>query len=327
MYCKTMAILALVITTTVPAAALQAQKQHFVFISDTQYPWTEKSDSGEPEGQAELMERSADFIFYQAGGVFTYRNEHGGLENVPMFINGDLTAFGHGWQRRFIRSTPWKDLWKKNFYVNLGNHDYQNNVGDCANNGCARDMIQDMRGDLKGYPTVMTDPGSMAYMLEFGGLYAIQLQNEPTYTTSFTSSGKRYQIKSSLAFLKDALELAKSKNRDVILNMHKAPYDNWSVPRDPEFMRLMKQHQHRILGIFAGHLHKSIGKVRQIGDIPVYLSGASHYATWLTADYDLSTRTLTVRKVEGNDWKKRSTIVGTRSGKAVSAALHSGTVD
>jgi len=321
------AILALFITTSVSAAAPQAQKQHFVFISDTQYPWTEKSDSGEPEDSADLKQRSADFIFHQAGSVFTYRNDHGGLENVPMFINGDLTAYGHGWQRRFIRSTPWKDLWKKNFYVNLGNHDYQNNVGNCANNGCARDMINDMRADLAGYRTILADPDSMAYMIESGGIYAIQLQNEPTYTTSFTSSGKRYEIKSSMAFLERALGLAHANGRDVILNMHKAPYDNWTVPRDPHFVRLMEQHEHRILGIFAGHLHRKIGKTSQVGAIPVYLSGASHYATWLTADYDRSTRTLTVQKVEGNDWKNRSTVVGARSGRDAPAVSPAEAVD
>ncbi len=320
MYSMPIAILAVFITATTPAVALQAQNQHFVFISDTQYPWTEKSDSGEPEDQSELERRSQDFIFYQAGATFTYRNEHGGLENVPMFINGDLTAYGHGWQRRFIRSTPWKDLWKKNFYVNLGNHDYQNNVGNCANNGCARDMINDMRADLAGYRTILTDPDSLAYMIESGGIYAIQLQNEPTYTTSFTSSGKRYEIKSSMSFLERALNLAQANKRDVILNMHKAPYDNWAVPRHPQFIRLMKQYEHRILGIFAGHLHRTIGKARQVGEIPVYLSGASHYATWLTADYDGGTRTLTVRKVEDNDWKNRSTVVGRRRGRDAPSA-------
>src|SRR5690606_7895423 len=121
-----------------PVSSSEPVLQDFVFISDTQHPWTEKSDSGEPESNDEKVRRSKLFINRQALATMEYRMEFGGLDNVPLFLNGDITAFGHGGERDYMYDHPFKDFYRRNFYANLGNHDYQNNVNDCANNGCAR---------------------------------------------------------------------------------------------------------------------------------------------------------------------------------------------
>jgi len=299
--------------------------QEFVFISDTQYPWTDKSDSGGAEDIEETKRRSKLFINHQALATMEYRMEYGGLDNIPLFINGDVTAYGHGWQRDYMYSHPFKDFYRRNFYVNLGNHDYQNNVRNgssgCFNNGCARDMYKDMVGWAKRYPTRAfdhssrdngweTNEGSLAYSLVIGDILAIQLQNEPTYSVRFESDRRTFRISESLDFLEKELKWAREAGKDVMLNMHKPPYAHWQSPDNPRFRQLMKDNEDLILGIFAGHLHGVSGKYKTVGTIPVYLSGAPSRETFLTAFYNPQDRELLVFKVAGNDWRNNRKLVG-----------------
>lgn len=313
-------------TTPLQAADLQS----LAFISDTQYPWTDKSDSGMPESASERNARSRQFIERQAESVDEFRRSNGGLDEVPLFLNGDLTAFAHGEELSYMKGRPFA-IYARNFYVNLGNHDYQNNVNDCANNGCARDAFLAMAGWAQRYKAGNLDyhsynarsdsqvshTGSLAYSKVFGGLLAIQLQNEPSYTTGLVSNGGDFvaRITPSLGFLRRELAWARAAGKDVILNMHKRPYVNWTSPQDASFVKLMKDNEDIILGIFAGHEHRSAGRMPSLGSIPVYLSGASYRSTWLTGEYAASSRTLRVHLVQGNDWKNR-TLVGTSTATA-----------
>lgn len=320
---------------TALVATAHAATHPMVFISDTQYAWTEKTDSGEPESEADKRSRSRNFIMRQADATRTYREANGGLDKVPLFLNGDVTAFGHGDERDFMYGRPFA-TYEKNFYWLLGNHDYQNNVNDCANNGCARDMVHDLRGTVeRKYPFRFFDDnqqdggwtrytGSLAYSMQFGQLLALQLHNEPTYTTRFDSNRSTISITTSLDFLEKELQWARLAGKDVILNMHKGPYTNWkaaagSADRN-RFIELMKANEDIILGIFAGHLHRQSGLRSMVGTIPVYLSGASQYGTFLTAVYDDQTRTLRVSRVTGNDWKGSSTEVGVSTARPTRAA-------
>ncbi len=340
MYSMPIAILALFITTSASAAAPQAQKQHFVFISDTQYPWTEHSDNGTSESEEAKRRRSSQFITEQAQATQEYRAAMGGMDAVPLILNGDITAFGHGWQRDFMYGRPFQ-LYGRNFLPGLGNHDYGNNVNKCANNGCARDMYNDMRGwanafvgrrdfDYSSYrersSSAVIHHGSLSYSVIRGDVLLVQLQNEPTYSTRFVSNGGDFtaQISSSLEFLRRQLQWARAAGKDVILSMHKPPYSNWQVNQDPVFVQLLKDNKDLILAIFAGHLHRQKGLVKRVEGIPVYLSGAAHYATWLTATYDSTKRSLDVQLVERNAWNTprhvgTSTATASRSTQALPA--------
>lgn len=304
-----------------PVSSSEPVLQDFVFISDTQHPWTEKSDSDEPESNDETVRRSKLFINRQALATMEYRIKFGGLDNVPLFLNGDITAFGHGGERDYMYNHPFKDFYRRNFYANLGNHDYQNNVNDCADNGCARDMYKDMAGWARSYPTRAFDysvkdngwemhRGSLAYSLVLGDILAIQLQNEPTYSVRYESARRTFIINDSLGFLETELKWARAAGKDVILNMHKPPYEDWQSPNSPRFRQLMKDNEDLILGIFAGHLHGSAGKYKTVGTIPVYLSGAASRETFLTAFYNPQDRELLVFKVSGNDWRNNRKLVG-----------------
>ncbi len=311
-----------------------AAEQHLVFISDTQYPWTDKSDNGTPEDEKTTMKRSRKFILDQGESTRQFREAHGGLDKVPLFLNGDITAYGHGWQREFMYDAPFKQKYVRNFYVGLGNHDYGNNVDNCSNNGCARDMYLDMLGWAEKYPYWDFDyatmrrggagpllrRGSLAYSMVFGKLMVIQLQNEPTYEVKLTSNSSSFKadVTSSLEYLRRQLEWARIAGRDVILSMHKPPYAQWSSPDNKAFGQLLKDNRDIILAIFAGHLHKKHGLYRTVEGIPVYLSGAAHYSTWLAARYDPDARTLKVGLVKDNDWRK-STLAGESAAAAARA--------
>ncbi|GAB3059248.1 metallophosphoesterase [Stenotrophomonas tumulicola] len=310
--------------------AVEARVLRFVVTADPQYPWTEKSDDGTNESESTKRSRSADFILRQAAAVRAYRQSQGGTGQVPWFINGDITAFGHGWQRDFMFDTAFK-AYDGNFYWGLGNHDYQNNVGDCTDDGCAAGMLYRMRHDAETYPFRRLDIsrkdngwalyyGSMAYSLQFDTLLAIQLQNEPTYTTKFDSGRATFLVSQSLDFLEQELEWARAAGHGVILNMHKAPFVNWKHDAGSadggRFADLIARYEDTVLAIFAGHLHKNIGRKRSFGTVPVYYAGAPQYGTWLVGAYDTDKRQLQVHSVHDNDWT-RTRLEGTSSATSV----------
>jgi len=309
-----------------------AQNQFFVFASDPQYPWTEKSDSGESESESTTKQRSAGFIMAQARAIRKFRETIAGLDNVPLFINGDITAFGHPWQRKFMTGAPMRDGYVRNFYLNLGNHDYQNNVDDCTPNHCAAGMLEMMRDAVKGYPYRFFDysvrdngwaihTGSHAYSVAFDQLLAIQLQNEPTYTTKFEYHRSTTTITPSLDLLARELRWARAAGKDVILNMHKGPFTNWTSPKDARFLELMREYKDIILGIFAGHLHGSLGKTGEIEGIPIYLSGAAYRGSWLVAEYDRRFRRLQVDRVVNNAHDSREPVGFSQGELRVAAAI------
>lgn len=141
-----------------------------------------------------------------------------------LIINGDLTSFGHDYEREFFHNNYTIHNPKKDdllIYPGLGNHDYQNNVNDCGakdtqgRNNCAGGMMHIMADWILGYkgldkgktpvcnklliscdiyafnknPWQTTGNrnvnGSLAYSWEIGDFRFIQLQNYPHYTVTF----------------------------------------------------------------------------------------------------------------------------------------------
>lgn len=84
--------------------------------------------------------------------------------------------------------------------LEFGNHDYQNNVGKCANNGCARDSIQHLEAAVRGWqvdafhltdedrPDYRRWTGSYGYSKTIGSIMFIQLNDHYNYTNSFSSN-------------------------------------------------------------------------------------------------------------------------------------------
>ena len=183
--------------------------------------------------------------------------------------NGDLSEYG-----RKAQYQDYYDIYHSSgVFVTegLGNHDYANNVGKCADlstgstsqNGCAVSAvareytaIQNIKNNIAQIPgssfssditksTFSTEnsvedtyQGSLAYSWDVGDIHYVQLQNYPGYTLRISAPyyGSAY-LTSSLPWLANDLESASRRGKDIIINFHDArPYygDNDSHFLSPE---------------------------------------------------------------------------------------------
>jgi cytolysin (calcineurin-like family phosphatase) len=299
--------------------------QTMIVTSDPQYPWTDRTDSGMPESDDERDRRSEALITEQYRSIVAYRNARPG-QHIPVFVNGDITAYGHGWQRDVMARLL--GILGDNVHIGLGNHDYENNVREddgsgCYNNGCARDSIGDLvdhvtnkRGkvsfDFSVNPGMFTTvyKGSLAYATKAPGLdrvLSIQLNNYPAYEVTFESQEGvrtgRYEIASSIPWLRELIS-------DTL---EKPAYGDWK-DRDYD-LGIVHMHAARgyegnfdavvgnadIAAIFAGHLHRRLGRDGTIGGVPVFLSGSASQRTYLIVEHDTDESVLRVYGVRNND--------------------------
>jgi hypothetical protein len=290
-----------------------------VFASDPQYPWTPYSDDDEDILASENRKLSSKLIEAQYKSIADFRKAHP-EQPIPVMINGDMTAYGHGWQRDYLYRTLDAHL-GGDYYFGLGNHDYENNVGDCARNGCARDSLFDLRDRMLPKVDTMhlyvektgwneTWLGSLAYSKRLGDVLLLQLNNEPAYEVSFSSRQgfKTYDFRiiNSLDWLEEQLKRARADNLIVLLNMHK-PSD-WQASQEElqRFKAMIRTYE--VSAVFAGHLHPFGGRYYEadyFGAVPLFLSGSASQRTYLTAEIDRERRHLSVSKVADNDWKNR----------------------
>lgn len=301
--------------------------RQLVFTSDPQFPWTENSDSGVEESASERDKRSRWLIETQYADVAAYRknfNQH--VERIPVMINGDMTAFGHGGQRSTIQSILEKQLGGVYDY-GLGNHDYDNNIDDCSfpENNCAAGSISDLKerywGKVRTFDLALRDAngrktfyGSLAYSKSYGDVHLVQLNNEPTYAVKFSSGFPLfkvdYEITHALDWLERDLKVARDNGRIIILNMHKP--NDWVGSREQidRFKSIIKKYA--VTAVFAGHLHTRPGffysAYQNFGDVPVYLSGGASNQTYLMAEIADDRKTMKVHQVNKNNWLNRQLI-------------------
>jgi cytolysin (calcineurin-like family phosphatase) len=294
---------------------------NWVFSSDPQYPWTEKSDSGEDESKSKLHQRSRALIDAQYSNIADFRKAHGGAAAVPVMINGDMTAFGHASERSVVFGLIDEKLGGL-YDFGLGNHDYANNVDDCFLNLCAGDSIGmlisrywssgDMDLTARDVGGVLTYFGSLAYSRTFGDVHMIQLNNEPSYSVDFdagsllTFNRKSFRISDSFDWLEANLASARAAGKIIIINMHKPSRWKGGMHDRQRFAALIERFG--VTAVFAGHLHDRQGQYHSgeaFGSVPVFLSGSASQQTYLTADLSSDLKTLTVYVVGDNDWRAR----------------------
>lgn len=302
--------------------------EYLVFTSDPQYPWTESSDYGWSETTSAKEQRSKWLIETQYADVASFRRNHSAdPRRVPVMINGDMTAFGHGSQRSMTRSILDAQLGGVYDY-GLGNHDYENNVDDCFLNNCAAGSIVDFKDRYFGKLTMLDMQvsgegtikkgvfGSLAYSKVFGDVHIVQLHNEPTYTAAFTAwdwgTPTGYHIFESLDWLEENLKQARESGKIILLNMHKPDHWKGSAEQIARFKAMIERYN--VTAVFAGHLHTDPGRYsgwnRQeyFGDVPVFLSGGASGQTYLIADIAADRKTLKVFQVNQNNWTSRKEI-------------------
>jgi hypothetical protein len=229
-------------------------------------------------------------------------------------INGDLTSFGWGGERDAFRDS-YEAILGPYLFPGLGNHDYANNVNDCewVTNGCASRMVSYAASYAKSVPLIKdldfenfdngggnTYRGSLAYSWQIGDYYFIQLHNYSDYAPSWKSNDKvtqyqtNFQINSSsvganpvapVPWLANELKIAQQSGKKVIFNSHDSG-DHWSFDKSSGMSGVVCGSAAQMPVAFAGHLHSTQGlytswNCNNGNSIPVYLSGAAIYGTFL----------------------------------------------
>nr|WP_237142252.1 metallophosphoesterase [Pseudomonas gregormendelii] len=290
--------------------------------SDPQYPWTDKKED-EKGNEKEL---SAAYIHAQYRDVNSFRSSHPALD-IPVYVNGDITAFGHGDQLSFMKKR-FKEYFNNKVYLGLGNHDYENNVNDCANNGCARDsvltylrMTKDLiaRGNIDYRSSTGAGKfresyaGSFAHSEWHNNLHVVQANNSPVYATKFESgvshvNKKQFNINSSWNFIDNKMAFASNWGKVNILVTHKPNgWKNFSAADAEAFRAMLKKH--KVAAVFAGHLHENHGIYSNpdyFGDTPVFLSGSASYETYLIVESVREQKKLRVFSVRNNNHKAKT---------------------
>lgn len=287
--------------------------------SDPQYPWY---DGVLPPGLTtdERIKSNSDRQIrqkYESMNLLTQQRQDSGnpFQVQGVLINGDLTAFGHDWQKDEYDSTV--ALLTPKYYPGLGNHDYANNVDDSYNNNCASRMVDYMYGWLKAnsgilnydfsersyykFPELRTDySGSLSYSFNIGNVHFVQLQNFPSYTDDWNSwnfgAARRdfYYIKPSFYWLRNDLAIARNRGDVIIVSLHDY-HDNF-VEGVQDFNTIMQTYG--VSAVFAGHIHPDCGLCGTIGgtSIPFFRSGSASYQDYLVADIDTVQKKINVQK-------------------------------
>lgn len=296
-----------------------AQLRWFVAASDPQLPRTIDDAGFESVNLAASRSRLATIM----DDISSFRQSVGGA--VPILINGDLTDFGHGGERMatqelFRRLAPTNGA--PLFFPGLGNHDYGNNVNDCANNGCARDSVCDVLGwtyELKPrfWDYHFNEPehnGSYGYAMDVGpDATFVQLNDSPTYNVYFSTGifhKTRFDAVASLRWLEGVLRDARMRNRYVFISMHRR--NEWPGGGSERFKRLIQDYG--VQAVFAGHHHMQLGRASatggSFGTVPVFQSGALLNMTYLIVEFRPELERYTVYKVERGRKHTSKTKVG-----------------
>lgn len=302
--------LAVALLIAFPPAVVLAADQSFLVHSDTQYEWFDDGRNPTP----------GPTLTAQTKAIALWLSRH--PRGTPVFLNGDVTAYGHGNEWKFMLADLGHRL-VPDRYWGLGNHDYDNNIrqpdgSGCYNNGCARDSIYHLEAATKNWGLDSFDYrthddglfrqhiGSLAYSKTIGDIKFIQLHNHYYYSVEFKSEvfprNYIFKITQSLDWLEKELEKAKAAGKFIVINMHRPPMGYGEGAQADaaraRFAKLVKDH--RVLAIFQGHTH-SAGVRQMIGDTTnVFDSGASFRKTFLTADMDLGENVLRVYQANDN---------------------------
>lgn len=281
--------------------------------SDSQYPWTNKIAAAEVAARPDLISEPDGASKGDIKEISRTLNERhvksmnllgGSLSRVSgVIMNGDLTAYGHGSERDVFEEI-YGDL-ELRLYPGLGNHDYANNVDNTYENRAATGSIELLRDQVEAlgiqdfdfvgsdsyeFPELETRiQGSLAYSWTVDDVHFVQLNNYPTYTTSYSNfrsdRGRRYtvEINDALAWLESDLIEARNAGQAIILNMHD-PSQQWGADAGREaFLELIQTYG--VSAVFAGHVHSSVGREGNLGGVPLFYSGSSSYSQYVLVDF------------------------------------------
>lgn len=214
-------------------------------------------------------------------------------------INGDITEFGRR-STRYSFDSVYTDNIRFPLLIGLGNHDYANNVNDCADiemfdfsmNACARSSVFDLNKRINTYKLFLKDfssdfdkktqEGSLGYSWDTGDIHFVQLNNYPTYEVELDHYINRsIYISNSLDWLEEDLKDALSRGKVSILNFHDANdhFRRNTNARDKTRLEEMIK-KYNVIAIFSGHSHYANETVNG------FLAGVKHYNSGALFDGD-----------------------------------------
>ena len=284
-----------------------------IFASDPQLFWSEctagfKEDCANKGGDPKTIALETNGNHVNAmnalGNVY-------GEQLVGLIVNGDLTAYGHDGELSAFREF-YEEKLEMNLWAGLGNHDYENNVDDCLENDCARNMLDYMGDYVEGYNAHSVDwsvssgydfpsnnkyhRGSLSYSWSIGGVRFVQLHNHPGYTVELDSwhwSGAdrhHYTIEPSWSYLREELREANSRGERVVLNFHDRSGGFSARGDDDSLTSVLRDLGQNVVAIMVGHLHPYIGqrgRMRNFGHraVPVFFGGSALYQRFLLVGF------------------------------------------
>jgi cytolysin (calcineurin-like family phosphatase) len=282
--------------------------------SDTQYPWTARTDAKDPtETEADKINGAKVANQYQVISMNSLTQQVGNVKG--MILNGDVTAFGHAKELEGYKSI-WKNL-SVPIYIGLGNHDYANNVNNCFQNNCAIRMVEYARDEIRKrnplsfdyresdsykFPEMRTEGiGSLAYSWDVGNIHFVQLNNYPMYQRTFegydagAAKRKIMQIQSALDWLDEDLTKARNAGKAIILNYHDTN-EHWADGYDANTAAQLKARfanmlqKYNVSAVFAGHYHRAHGRTlvepSTYGNVPVFYAGSVSQGLYLLAQFN-----------------------------------------
>ncbi len=350
------AFLALALSPTLPIEIARAQQINEPFTiliaSDPQLPWwraaRDPDCSSEECVKMRAEETNADQVLALdniASVKWISGHTRGIWPDVPqltigagsavqspigVIVNGDLTAFWHGWQVDMYRkyfdpgySGAAPEVLRSTIFPGLGNHDYANNVGDCGwpdRNACAKDAVRYIKkmvneGTVRNFGSqylTSFDEGSLAYAFDIGNHHFVQLHNYPTYERP------EIGISKSIGWLTDNLAAATAAGKRIVINMH--DYGEHMPTNDPEFLAAINGQN--VIAVFAGHIHEDHGYIGNVPTttIPYFRSGASEYGTFLLVEFGADYFNAGV--VESTRWLGQERIVDVSTTDGIGAAFN-----
>ncbi|MGE6553458.1 metallophosphoesterase [Bacillus mycoides] len=245
-----------------------------------------------------------------------------GNRNRPaaVIVNGDITAFGHNHigspERQWDMMTGTSALNRGLFgilarplYFGLGNHDLDTRCGITSENYCFNSSLENLERHIRNHNLIADfhrqsgitgrTVGSFAYVVNFGRICSIQLNDFPT----FNRMSSTHHIHENFDWLRNRLQVARNSGQIIIINIHQ-PFHSSLTPRYRDLFQ-----EFGVLAIFGGHWHGSVGHVGSVGNIPVFLSGGASQRTYLILEHYQDR--FEIFSVRCNDWRRERQLVRT----------------
>ncbi|MCX9134853.1 metallophosphoesterase [Aeromonas veronii] len=235
-----------------------------------------------------------------------------------IFINGDMTEYGHSHEWRAIFDSLAKIQGRAPIYWGLGNHDYINNNNDTYQNNSYVRSIVNMWEHLKNLTSSVYDvkvynnndmvlKGSLAYAVDLGDIYYIQLNDQQVDSGYWDSVNQDYDtydyndahnccsfygtnLWSAHDFLKKQLEFAAQNDKVVVIGKHRPTLSQ-------EMADLIQSYNVKLL--FAGHYHHV--EINYDHNLAFYNSGSMAKGSYLKLTVDKKARTAHIISMAAGD--------------------------